>query len=541
MSLSAHRTCRQEVWGDVAVARLTTLVRPAWCVAGAGWSTLREGHMIDAGLVARIRQLYYAEHWKVGTIAAELGLHAETVKRALTDTPRSAPPPRPSPVDPYQEFIEQTLRKHPRLRATRLFQMIRVRGYSGSVRQLRRRVAIVRPVYKEAFLRLRSFRGEQAQVDWAHFGRVRVGGTERKLSGFVMTLSHSRALYLEFFFDQTLASFLRGHVRAFAFFGGVCRTLLYDNLRSAVLERHGEGVHFHPRLLELCAHYHCAPRPCAPGRGNEKGRVERAIRYIRDSFFAARNFTTLDDFNAQAWRWRDEVAHTRPWPDDPKITVADAFEQERPYLVELARHPFDTDEVIPVRSRQTIYVSFDGNQYSIPRAGVGRPLTLIASDRLVRILDGEKELVHHRRSYERRRRIEVEAHILELLAEKRRARGSVASQRLLTAAPESEAFLEAAFARGESAAAQTGRLLELLDRYGAQELCAAITEALKSKTERASSVAYLLERRRRASKARLLPPVDLTRRPDLAEFHVQPHSAETYDELSSQSDEPESD
>ena len=262
--------------------------------------------------------------------------------------------------------------------------------------------------------------------------------------------------------------------------GGVCRTLLYDNLRSAVLERHGEGVHFHPRLLELCAHYHCAPRPCAPGRGNEKGRVERAIRYIRDSFFAARNFTTLDDFNAQAWRWRDEVAHTRPWPDDPKITVADAFEQERPYLVELARHPFDTDEVIPVRSRQTIYVSFDGNQYSIPRAGVGRPLTLIASDRLVRILDGEKELVHHRRSYERRRRIEVEAHILELLAEKRRARGSVASQRLLTAAPESEAFLEAAFARGESAAAQTGRLLELLDRYGAQELCAAITEALKS-------------------------------------------------------------
>ena len=159
----------------------------------------------------------------------------------------------------------------------------------------------------------------------------------------------------------------------------------------------------------------------------------------------------------------------------------------------VARHPFDTDELIPVRSRQTIYVSFDGNQYSIPRAGVGRPLTLIASDRLVRILDGEKELVHHRRSYERRRRIEVEAHILELLAEKRRARGSVASQRLLTAAPESEAFLEAAFARGESAAAQTGRLLELLDRYGAQELCAAITEALKSKTERASSVAYLLE------------------------------------------------
>ena len=496
--------------------------------------------MIDAGLVARIRQLYYAEHWKVGTIASELSLHAETVKRALRDTPAVPLPPRPSPVDPYVAFVEQTLLEHPRLRSTRLFEMIRLRGYTGSVRQLRRRVALLRPAHKEAFLRLRFFPGEQAQVDWAHFGRVRVGGTQRKLSGFVMTLSYSRALYLEFFFDQAMASFLRGHVRALAFYGGVSRSLLYDNLRSAVLERYADGVRFHPRLLELCAHYHCAPRLCAPRRGNEKGRVERAIRYIRDSFFAARRFTTLDDFNAQAWRWRDEVAHTRPWPDDPSITVADAFAQERPYLVELARHPFDTDEIVPLRTRKAIYLPFDSNQYSIPRDGVDRPLTLIASDTVVRILDGSKEIARHRRSFERRRRIEDEAHILELLAEKRRARGSVGSQRLLASAPESEAFLEAAFARGESAVTQTARLLELLDRYGASELRAALTEALERKTERASSVAFLLERRRRASKARPLPPVDLTRRPDLAGFHVQPHSAETYDELSSLGDDPDS-
>ena len=111
------------------------------------------------------------------------------------------------------------------------------------------------------------------------------------------------------------------------------------------------------------------------------------------------------------------------------------------------------------------------------------------------------------------------------------------SPRLLRARPSSKPLSPEA----NPAAAQTGRLLELLDRYGAQELRAAITEALERKTERASSVAYLLERRRRASKALKLPPVDLTRRPDLADFHVQPHSAETYDELSSQSDEPESD
>jgi len=492
--------------------------------------------VIEPALIARIRQLYYAEHWKVGTIAAELGLHAETVRGALSDAPRAAPPPRPSPVDDYQGFIEEVLRKHPRLRATRLFEMIRLRGYLGSVRQLRRRVTRLRPLHKEAFLRLRTFPAEQAQVDWAHFGQVRVGGTERKLSCFVMTLSYSRALYLEFFFDQSLGSFLRGHVRAFAFFQGVVRTILYDNLRSAVLERHGEGVHFHPRLLELCAHYHFAPRPCAVGRGNEKGRVERAIRYIRESFFAARVFTTLADFNAQACRWRDQIAHTRPWPDEPGKTVAEAFEQERPYLIGLPQHPFETDEMVAVLSRKIIYVHFDGNEYSIPPAAVGKPLTLLASDTLLRILEGTAELVRHRRSYDRRQRIEDPAHLQALLQEKRRARGSVASQRLLACAPQSEALLEAAFARGESAAAQTQQLLELLDRYGASELRAAIEEALARKTPRASSVAYLLERRRRARKARPLPPVDLVRRPDLADFHVQPHAPETYDELSRNDD-----
>jgi transposase len=488
--------------------------------------------VIEPGLIARIRQLYYAEHWKVGTIAAELGLHAETVKGALSEAPRAALPPRPSPVDDYQGFIEEVLRQHPRLRATRLFEMIRLRGYVGSVRQLRRRVTRLRPVHKEPFLRLRSFPAEQAQVDWAHFGQVRVGSTKRKLSCFVMTLSYSRALYLEFFFDQSLGSFLRGHVRAFAFFQGVVRTLLYDNLRSVVLERHGQGVHFHPRLLELCAHYHCAPRPCAVGRGNEKGRVERAIRYIRESFFAARPFTTLADFNEKAWAWRDQIAHARPWPDQPSQTVAEAFAKERPLLIGLPQHPFETDDMVAVLSPKTIYIHFDGNDYSIPPTAVGKPLTLLVSDTLIRVLEGTVEIVRHPRRYDRRQRIEDPAHLQALLQEKRRARGSVPSQRLRACVPQSEALLEAAFARGESAAAQTQQLLELLDRYGASELSAAIEEALDRKTERASSVAYLLERRRRARKARPLLPVDLLRRPDLADLHVQPHAPETYDELS---------
>jgi len=132
--------------------------------------------------------------------------------------------------------------------------------------------------------------------------------------------------------------------------------MLSDNLRSAVLERRGDAVHFHPRLLELCTHYHFMVRPCQVGRGNEKGRAERAIQYVRRSFFAARPFTTLEDFNRQALRWRDEVAHRRPWPGDDSETVEQAFEEEKPYLLPLPANPFNTDLVLSIRSGKTIYV-----------------------------------------------------------------------------------------------------------------------------------------------------------------------------------------
>src|SRR5947199_3334379 len=248
--------------------------------------------MIPQETVTLIRNLFYAEHWKIGTIASELGLHYDTVRRAVEADRFSSRVARSTLVDPYADFVRETLASYPRLRATRIFQMLQVRGYTGSVNTLRRAVADLRPSRREAFLRLRTFPGDQGQVDWAHFGKVKVGRAERRLSCFVSTLSYSRALYLEFFFDQMLESFLRGHVRTFQDWGGVPRNMLSDNLRSVVLERRGDAVHFNPRLLELCAHYHFMVRPCQVGRGNEKGRVERAIQYVRGSFFAARPFTT---------------------------------------------------------------------------------------------------------------------------------------------------------------------------------------------------------------------------------------------------------
>src|SRR3990172_442380 len=173
--------------------------------------------------------------------------------------------------------------------------MLRERGYPGGPDHFRHLVALQRPrPPAESFLRLRTLPGEQAQVDWGAFGRVAIGRAERRLSALVMVLSWSRALFLRFFLHPPMASFWRGHVEAFEHFGGAVRVVLYDNLRSAVLERVGDAIRFHPELLALATHYGYEPRPVAIARGNEKGRVERAIQYVRTAFFAARPCSTPD-------------------------------------------------------------------------------------------------------------------------------------------------------------------------------------------------------------------------------------------------------
>jgi len=492
--------------------------------------------MISPETHVEIRRLFYAEHWKIGTISSELGIHPDTVRHALECDrfPRSRPL-RASITDPYREFLRQTLEQHPRLRATRLYQMIRERGYTGSAVQVRRAVTSLRPPTREVFLRLHPFVGEQAQVDWAHFGTVSVGRARRTLSGFVMTLSYSRALYLEFFFDQTLENFLRGHVRALEAMRGAPRVILYDNLKSAVLERRGNQIHFQPRLLELCAHYHFTAQPCRVRAANQKGRVERAIRYVRDSFWAGRSFRTLAECNRQALLWRDQVAHQRPWPGDDRRTVAEALAEEQPRLLPLPAHPFATDLILPVHSAKSIYVRFDLNDYSIPPQAVGRPLTLVASDTLVRILDGATEIARHTRSYDRHDQVLHPPHQEALLEVRRQAFQVTPAGRLVQAAPESETLLDQAFALGESAGQQTAQLLRLLDLYGAAALRRAMREALERNTPRASSVAFLLRRHSRAASSPT--PVDLSRHPQAQSIEVRPQDLEPYDELARPSEE----
>ena len=490
--------------------------------------------MIDPAQRARIRRLFYAEHWKVGTIAAELGVHHEAVSNAIeSDRFVSAGSlVRPSMLDPYKGLVGEILQQYPRLVATRIFGMLRDRGYEGSVVQLRRYVKTVRPARAEAYLRLQTLPGEQAQVDWGHFGKLRVGSAMRTLFCFVFVLAWSRAMYAQFMLDATLEAFMRGHVLAFQALGGVPREILYDNLKSVVLERVGDHIRFHPRILDLAGYYCFAPKPCAPYRGNEKGKVERLIRYLRDSFFAARRFSSVEDLNAQLARWIAEVAHVRRAPGHADgRAVGDLLAEERLRLLPLPEHPMACGRVLGVTSGKTPYVRFDLNDYSIPHTHVRKPLTLLAEEHVVRVLDGDSELARHVRSYDRGRVIEAPEHIAALARDKRRAHDLRGRDRLRSVCLHSDALLDALALRGEHLGGQTSRLLQLLDRYGAVELDRAIAEALTRGTPSAASVAHVLDQRARARHA--LPPLDtvLPDDPRVRDLRVTPHALARYDEL----------
>jgi transposase len=495
--------------------------------------------MISDDVRARIRRFYFAEHWRVGTIATELGLHRDTVALAI-DTSRFANTrfrAASTLLDPYRDFVRATLEQYPRLRATRLLEMIRGRGYQGSVFPLRRYVRHVRPVpAHEAFFRLSTLPGEEAQVDWGSFGKLRIGRAERFLSCFVLVLSWSRATFARFTLDQTLESFLRCHVEAFQRFHGVPRAILYDNLKSVVLERQGDLIRFHNRILELAGHYHFAPRPVAVARGNEKGRVERRIRDLRESFFAARTFSSLADLNRQLDSWLEHVAHQRGVPGHLEKRVVEALSEEQERLLLLPAHPFQTESVRAVSSGKSPYLRFDKNDYSIPHTLVRKPLTLVASESVVRVLDGDTEVARHPRSWDKGCQIEDESHLAALTADKRKARDHRGRNRLFAACPAAHTFLGQVALHGGHLGGTTTRLLRLLDQFGAAELDAALAEAQRRGAFAAQSVAHVLDQRRRARGAPVPLDVTLPSDPRVQNLVVTPHSLDRYDRLAESGD-----
>jgi transposase len=479
---------------------------------------------------ADIIRLHYAEHWPVGTITTQLGLHPDVVKRVLgLGEPRPEAPRRSRIVEPFHDFIVEQLAQYPRLRATRIYDMIRDRGYAGAVTTVRRYVADVRPPpRREIYLHTEPLIGEQAQVDWAYVGKLAVPGGMRALWLFVMVLAYSRAIWAEFVIDLTVHSLTRSLVRAARAFGGSTRQWLFDNPKIVVLERHGDAIRFHPVLLELCAAMRAQPRLCAVRRPQHKGKVERAIRYLRDRFLAGRTIVGVDEGNAQLRHFIDTIAHARPHPVLAQRTVGDVLTEERARLLALPAPLPATDRVELVNLDSQAFVHLDTNRYSVPTpvAERQRVVTLVSNDRLVRVLDGATLVAEHPRSWGRRQLIEDPAHRVELIAQRRAARDLKGRDRLHAVAPAFGQLLARWTATGPSLGLRVTRAIKLLDLYGDEVFAAAVADLAQRGLADLGTLAVACEthRTRRDRPIPVLPDFDVD-----DDHVVIPHDLERYD------------
>lgn len=489
--------------------------------------------MITPEMRAQMRRLVLVERWRIETVARRFGVHHSTVRRTLVDAAGGERERAPSAVDPHKAFIVEELTRYPEMTSTRLLQELRSRGYTNSVSIVRRYVAQVRrPSPRKAYLRVEVEPGDQAQVDWGSFGHLRVGksGTQRPLSAFVMVLSWSRAMYVDFSLDQRMETFVAMHKRALESFGGVPKRILYDNLKSVVLHHIGATVQFNPRFLDFAGHYLFEP-VAAPVRYPEaKGKVESMVRYLRQSFFCGRVFTSLEDVREQAARWLSEVANerthgtTRERPSERLIV-------EKPRLRGMPERGYDADVVIPVVVDKEARVRFDANSYSVPAELVGKSVLLRADERTVRVVHDATEMAVHNRSFDRRVHVEDPAHVEALLQRRKGALGPRRKDRIAALSDGCRAYLHEIARHRIDLENELRKLLRLQWLYGDDELRAGIEQALAARTLGARYVRTLMDQARFARGLTEPPEPLVTGNARADAIDVSPHDLESYDAL----------
>lgn len=435
--------------------------------------------MIDPATQAEVLRFFFVSKLSLRAIAERLGISRETVasivNRRSVQLDRFGENKRSSILTPHYPLIDRLLREEPARSAVNILQRLRGAGYAGGITILKNHLTACRPsAHPAAYLSLEFLPGQAAQVDWGEFGDV--FGLGRKVYCFVMVLCHSRMLYLEFTLSANFESFIRCHERAFAFLGGVPRELWYDNLATAVAERRGRLVRFNPRFHVYTGHHRFQPVACNPASGNEKGRVEDGVRYVRHNFWPGRSFADLDDLNAQARAWRDDFANARTHATTRKVPAL-AFEEEGKALLPLAE-PFDTDEVRSPKVSHQFRVDFDGNEYSVPWRLSGRIVTLRANETCVRIFVGNKRVAVHPRSWRRGEAIVRPEHEEGLRELKPGAQASADLQAIRALGASAARYVELLPAQTTSIRSEISTLMVLITVHGAAAVEGVIGKAL---------------------------------------------------------------
>ena len=486
--------------------------------------------MIDYETFCRIKHLAEKERLNISQIAESTALDPRTVAYWVRQVhfKERLNPPRPSVLDPYKDQIQRLLEKHP-YSATQILLMLREQGYRGGYTIVKDYVRKVRPPRKAAYLTLSFAPGECAQVDWGSFGTVTCGQTTRRLSFFVMVLCYSRLMYLEFTVLQTMEHFLGCHQNAFEFFGAVPAAIMVDNLKSAVLRRlTGESPVFNPRYLDFARYYGFEIRACGVGKGNEKGRVESGVGYVKKNFLNGLGITDFAALAPAATRWLSEVANVRIHGETRRRPL-DLFAVEKPALLPLPAQPYDTGATLTTRASSTFRVTLDANRYSVPAEYAGTQLTMRTYTDRICIYSGENLVARHPRSYDRHQDFEHPDHPKKLLAERRRARHQKLYARFITLSPRSEEYYHQLAARRLDPRHHVQKIVALSEIYGTEAVSRAMLDAFDLQAFSSEYIANICEQR---AHIRQEPgALHLTRKCDLLDLDLPEPDLSIYDIL----------
>jgi transposase len=467
--------------------------------------------MISPEIQAQILTLYYSDKRSMESISRELGINRKTVIRVVERREVRLVPNhrnRTSGLDPYKETIRGQLRKDSKITGSSLLNQLRMLGYTGGITVLRdfvlqERGRMVHP--REAFLRLEFGPGEVAQVDWGEFGDVFGDGV--KIHCFAMVMAYSRMIYIEFTRSEKFEEFIRCHEAAFRFFGGAPKECWYDNLASAVSDRINGLIRFNVRFMAYMAHHAVRPHACNVAKGNEKGRVENLIKYIRMNFWSGRQFTDFEDLTRQMIVWRNQTANAREHRTTRRVVKLFFESEEKPKLLSLNPTPYDTDEIFSRNVTSDFHLQYESNRYSVPWTLVGMTITVRVNHQNVKVYYNEKFICSHPRSYLKNQVFTTEAHRAGLLERKPGATSRENWQLgyVKSLGPKMKEYIELVRQGPRSLKYELGRLVALVTIYGEAVVLDACSECLSSGIVGVDNIELYLKRKYHPSRVELQP------------------------------------